>query len=63
MESALEGVNTAAARMGYNPAVEEGEEEGPVFSAAAADAITSRLRDLDDGCVGMGNLVRLGRDG
>lgn len=57
MESALEDVNTAAARMGYNPAVaeaEEGEEEGPVFSAAAADAITSRLRDLDDGCVGVG---------
>lgn len=61
VESALEDVNAAAARMGYVGAKEEGEEEdeeegegegeGPVFSAAAADAVTTRLRDLDDGCV------------
>lgn len=60
VESALEDVNAAAARLGYtnnsNNEEEEDEEEqggggGGVFSAAAADAITSRLRDLDDGCV------------
>ena len=60
VESALEDVNAAAARMGYKGAKEEGgedeeegegEEEGHVFPAAAADAVTTRLRDLDDGCV------------